>query len=159
MLKAYKLHLDDEHKQVVMMLLKAREIGREAANDQFKKLQEAGPKFNVVERVRNRERKVGEMLDVCGGAYLTIPGRGKIIKAFKKLGIEGRFNHLGGMNQEYTLEDEHMSVSKNYRRGYMFLLGLNTGRQEMSVNEEAVVAASEFLNNAGLKCGWKSYID
>ena len=52
-----------------------------------------------------------------------------------------------------------MSVSKNYPKGYMLLLGLNTGRQEMSVNEKAVVAASGFLNNAGLECSWRSYID
>ena len=71
MIKAYKFYENDEHKQVVMLLLKAREIGRKAADDQLKKLQKAGPRWNVVERVATGERKVGEMLDVCGGAYLT----------------------------------------------------------------------------------------
>lgn len=151
MLKAYKLHLDDEHKQVVMMLLKAREIGRKAANDQLKKLQGHGPRWNVIDDHTNKV--VGQMLDVCGGGYIKLPGRGRIVKAFKRLGVKDRYG------QGYKLEDEHMSISKGYPKGYDLSLGLNTGRQEMSVNEEAVVAASEFLNNASLKCSWRSYID
>jgi len=40
--KMYNTHLDDECKEVVILLLKAREIGRKAANNQLLKLQKAG---------------------------------------------------------------------------------------------------------------------
>jgi len=52
-----------------------------------------------------------------------------------------------------------MRISKAYDRGYNLNLGLDIGRQEMSVNEEAVFAATEFLNSVGLKCSWGSCID
>jgi len=52
-----------------------------------------------------------------------------------------------------------MRISKAYDRGYNLNLGLDIGRQEMSVNEEAVFAATEFLNSAGLECSWGSRID
>ena len=69
------------------------------------------------------------------------------------MGVKGQYN------QEYILEDEHMRISKAYNKGYNLNLGLGVGRQELSINEEAVVSASEFLNNAGLKCNWGSRID
>ena len=151
-IKAYKFHANDESKQIVMLLLKAREIGRKAAEDQLKKLQAKGARWNVVDEMAGG-KVVGQMLDVCGGAYLTIPGRGKIVKAFKKLAEHKDYQ------DGYYFEDNKMSISKAYKRGYNLFLGLNTGRQEMSVNEEAAFAAGEFLNNAGLECQVHSYID
>jgi len=151
-IKAYKFHENDEHKQVVMLLLKAREIGRKAAEDQLKKLQVKGARWNVVDEMAGG-KVVGQMLDVCGFASLQVPGRSKIVKAFKKLGVKQEYN------QGYILEDEHMRIGKAYNRGYHLNLGLNIGRQELSVNEEGVVAASEFLNSVGLECNWSSRID
>ena len=157
-IKAYKFHLNDEHKQVVMLLLKAREIGRNAAYAQLNKLQHNGPKWNVVDEM-DKGKVVGQMLDVCGFASMQVPGRSKIVKAFKKLGVPGEHNNYGGMNIEYILEDEHMRISKAYDRGYNLNLGLNIGRQELSVNEAGVEAASNFLNSKGLECNWNSRID
>jgi len=151
MIKAYKLHENDEHKAVVMLLLKAREIGRKAANDQLTKLQRQGSKWAIVDD--NSNKVVGQMLDCCGFAWIKIPGRGKIVKAFKKLAEHKDFQ------DGYILEKEKMSISKAYNRGYNLNLGLNIGRQEMSVNEEAAYTASEFLNSAGLECRCESRID
>lgn len=157
-IKAYKWHLNDEHKEIIILLLKAREIGRRAAYAQLNKLKHNGPKWNVIDEM-DKGKVVGQMLDVCGFASMQVPGRSKIVKAFKKLGVPGEHNNYGGMNKRYVLEDEHMQISKAYDRGYSLNLGLNIGRQELSVNEEAVFAASEFLNSVGLECSWSSRID
>ena len=135
-----------EQREIFNLLAEARLIGRTAAMKQLKKLQKQGPKF----RVKDGNKTVGEMLDVCGFAWITIPGKSKIVKAFKALGTRG-------INQEYIVGE--MRISKAYQRGYNLNIGLGIGRQEMSVNEEAVWAASEFLNNAGLECNYGSRID
>lgn len=147
--KMYKVHLNDEHKAVMVLLLKAREIGKKAAQEQFSKLQKAGSKWAVKDSATNK--LVGGMLDVCGFASMRVPGRSKIVKAFKKLGEKTQYE------KEYIYD--RMRISKSYYSGYNLNINLNIGRQEMSVNEEAVFAASEFLNNAGLKCDWESRID
>jgi len=154
MIKAYKFHKNDEHKQIIILLLKAREIGRKAANDQFKKLQKQGSRWAVIDD--NSNKVVGKMLDVCGFAWITVLGRSKIVKAFKKLGTQ---DGIDKFNNTFQLIDEHMQISKAYNRGYNLNLGINIGRQEMSVNEEGVFAATEFLNNVGLECNCNSRID
>ena len=151
MIKPHKLHENDEHKAILMLLLKAREIGKKAANDQLAKLQKNGAKWAIKDEGSNFI--VAQVLDVCGFAGMKVPGRGKIVKAFKKLAGHKDFQ------DGYILRKEQMSISKSYDKGYILYLGLNIGRQEMSVNEEAVVAASEFLNNAGLECTWNSRVD
>ena len=92
-------------------------------------------------------------MDVCGFAFLSVPGRGKIVSAFKKLGTyEGRMGaYVIGVTGA-------LKIWKGYPSGYTLSM-ISTGRQEMSVNEAAVKAASEFLNANHLECGWSSRID
>ena len=133
------------------MLLKAREIGRKASHDQLAKLQKNSTRWAIKDD--NSNKIVGQLLDVCGFAGMKVPGRGKIVQAFKKLTEHKDFQ------DGYIFEKEKMSISKSYDKGYILYLGLDIGRQEMSVNEEGVVAASEFLNSAGLECDWNSRVD
>jgi len=150
--KMYKVHLDDEHKQVIMLVRKAQELGRKAGKEQLAKLEKAGPRWALKDAFTGRP--AGTMLDVCGYAWLTTPGRGEIVKAFKKLGGQDR-----GITEykEYFLEG--MRISKCYSGpGYNLDLKL-TYSQYMSVAEAAVKAVSDFLNKNGLECRWGSRID
>ena len=150
--KMYKVHLDDSHKQVVMMVRKAQEIGRKAAKEQLAKLEKTGPKWGLKDAFTGKP--AGMMLDVCGFAWLTIPGRGKIVKAFKKLG--GQDGRITG-HKEYFLDG--MRVSKcSYTPGYNLDLKL-TYSQYISVAEAAVKAVADFLNKNGIGCKWNSRID
>ncbi|GAH23232.1 unnamed protein product, partial [marine sediment metagenome] len=97
--KMYKVHLDDEHKQVIDLVKKAQGLGRKAAQEQLAKLEKAGPRWALKDAFTGRP--AGTMLDVCGFAWLTTPGRGKIVKALKKLG--GQDGRITG-HKEYFLE-------------------------------------------------------
>jgi len=130
--KMYKTHLDDEHKQVINLVKEAQKIGRKAAQSQLAKLEKAGPRW--VLRDAFTRKPAGTMLDICGFGSLTIPGNGKIVKAFKKLGRkEGECS-----NVTYYIDD--MYIGKAYQRGYHLNLRL-TNCQYLSVNEEGVSEA------------------
>lgn len=150
--KMWKTHLNDEHKQVIMLVRKAQGLGRKAGQEQLAKLEKAGPRWAL--RDAFTKRPAGTMLDVCGFAWLTTPGRGKVVKAFKKLG--GQDGRITG-HIEYFLEG--MRISKCYSTpGYNLELKL-TNSQYMSVGEAAVKAVSDFLNKNGIECQWNSRID
>jgi len=143
--KMWKTHLDDGHKQVVNLVKEAQKIGRKAAQSQLAKLEKAGPRWAL--RDAFTKKPAGTMLDVCGFAWLITPGRGKIVKAFKKLGKQdGRITgHL-----EYFLDG--MRISKCcFGPGYNLELKL-TNSQYMSVGEIAVNAVYDFLNKNALVC-------
>ena len=150
--KMYKVHLNDEHKQVIMLVRKAQGLGRKAAKEQLAKLEEAGPRWGLKDAFT--KKPAGTMLDVCGFAWLIIPGKGKVVKAFKKLGKQdGRITG----HMEYFLEG--LRISKCYSTpGYNLDLKL-TNSQYMSVGEAAVKAVSDFLNKNGVECSWGSRID
>ncbi len=150
--KMYKTHLNDGHKQVIMLVKEAQKIGRNAAQEQLKKLEKAGPRWALKDAFTGES--AGTMLDVCGFAWLITPGRGKIVKAFKKLG--GQDGRITG-HKEYFLEG--MRISKCYSGpGYNLELKL-TYNQYMSVAEAAVKTVSDFLNKNELECSWNSRID
>ena len=150
--KMYKVHLDDSHKQVVMMVRKAQELGRKAGKEQLAKLEKAGPRWRLKDAFTGGS--AGTMLDVCGFAWLIIPGKGEIVKAFKKLG--GQDMGMAG-HKEYFLDG--MRISKCYSTpGYNLDLKL-TNSQYMSVAEATVKVVSDFLNKNGIDCRWNSRID
>ena len=140
-----------EAKRIIAIVKVAKKVGERAGQLKLKELQKAGPRWNVVDERKNKV--VGQMLDVCGFAYLSVPGRGKIVGAFKKLGTyEGRMQaYEAGANG-------NLRIWKGYPSGYTLSI-ISTGRQEMSVNEAAVKAASKFLDENHLECGWSSRID
>lgn len=150
--KMWKVHLDDGHKQVIMLVRKAQGLGRKAAKEQLARLEKAGPRWGLKDSFT--KKPAGTMLDVCGFAWLVIPGRGEVVKAFKRLGKQdGRITG----HKEYLLEG--MRISKCYSTpGYNLELKL-TNSQYMSVAEAAVKAVSDFLNKNGLECRWNSRID
>lgn len=148
--KMYKVHLDDGDKRVIDLVKEAQKIGRKAAKEQLAKLEKAGSRWALKDAFTGRS--AGTMLDCCGFGSLTIPGNGKIVKAFKKLGRkEGECS-----NVTYHIDD--MRIGKAYQRGYHLNLRL-TYTQYLSVNERAVQEASDFLSSMGLKCEWSSRID
>jgi len=150
--KMYKVHLNDGHKEVIDLIKGAQKIGREAAKEQLAKLEKAGPRWRLKDSFTGGP--VGTMLDVCGFAWLITPGRGKIVKAFKKLG--GQDGRITG-HIEYFLGG--IRISKCHSTpGYNLELKL-TNSQYMSVTEAAVKAVSDFLNKNGIECQWNSRID
>jgi len=150
--KMYKVHLNDEHKQVIDLVKEAQKIGRKAAKGQLAKLEEDGPRWTLKDSFTGLP--AGTMLDCCGFAWLIIPGKGKIVKVLKKLG--GQDGRITG-HKEYFLGG--LRISKCYSTpGYNLDLKL-TNSQYMSVAEAAAKAVSDFLNKNGLECQWNSRID
>lgn len=150
--KMWKTHLNDEHKQVIMLIRKAQGLGRKAGKEQLAKLEKSGPRWALKDSFTGRP--AGTMLDVCGFAWLITPGKGKIVKAFKKLGKQdGRITG----HKEYFLEGIRISKCC-FGPGYNLELKL-TNSQYMSVAEATVKAVSDFLNKNGIECQWNSRID
>ncbi len=138
-----------EAKKVIAIIKVAKKVGERAGQLRLKELKKAGPRWNVINERQNKV--VGQMLDVCGFAHLSVPGRGRIVRAFKKIGI---FD----LRIDCYVVTDALKIWKGYRSGYALSI-ISTGRQEMSVNEAAVRAASEFLNENHLECAWSSRID
>lgn len=150
--KMYKVHLDDRYKQIVMMVRKAQGLGRKAGKEQLAKLEKAGQRWKLKDA--STGGSAGTMLDVCGFAWMKVPGRGEIVKAFKKIG--GQDGRIKG-HKEYFLDG--MRIFKCYSTsGYNLDLKL-TNSQYMSVAEAAVKTVADFLNKNGIECRWSSRID
>ena len=137
-----------EARRIITIVGVAKKLGEEAGRKKLKELQKAGNKWAVVDGFS--KKVVGRMLDVCGFGFLTVPGRGKIVSAFKKIGV------FGPGREEYIVKG--LRIWKGYPKGYGLSI-ISTGRQEMSVNEVAVRSACEFLNKNHLECEWSSRID
>jgi len=136
-----------ESNKIIGIVKMARKVGEAAGRKRFKELRENGYKWKVVND--GDGKVVGHMLDVCGFASLSVPGKGKVVRAFKKIGEYDR--RMDG----YVVDG--MEIWKS-SRGYALSI-ISTGRQEMSVNEVAVGAASGYLNENNLECSWNSRID
>jgi len=136
-----------EARRIIKLVVMAKKIGEKAGQKKLNELKKAGPRWDVVDEGKNKV--VGQMLDVCGFASISVPGNGRIARAFKKVG------EYDARMDGYVANG--MRIFKGYR-GYALSI-ISTGRQEMSVNEAAVEAASDFLNANQLKCSWRSRID
>ena len=139
---------NEEAMRIITIVKVAKKIGEEAGRKKLKELQKAGNKWEVVNSSDNRV--VGHLLDVCGIAWLSVPGRGKIVSAFKKIGT------YDARDQSYVIKG--MRLWKGHPTGYTLSM-ISTGRQEMSVNEVAVQRACEYINANDVECNWKSVID
>lgn len=137
-----------EANRVIDLVKGAQKLGREAGERQYQKLVKRGDKFKVIEELSGKE--VGRMLDVCGIGMLTIPGHGKIVRAFKTIGKKVKHSDSYAIAQDIL-------IWKGYK-GYMLSLFL-TYKQEMSVHEEAVKAVANYLISQKLKCQWRCNID
>jgi len=136
-----------EAKFIIAVLMNARRAGIEAGEAKLKELQKAGDRWSVVDE---NNKEVGKMLDVCGLTSLHLPGRGRIVRAFKLLGRPDRFGDLA---------INGFSISKNtYRGGYGLIANLSN-RQELSIRENAVSVFCNYLSSKNLKCSWSSRID
>lgn len=138
-----------EAEEIISIVKMAKKIGEAAGRGKLRELCGNGHKWKVVDKM-NDDKVVGHMLDVCGFAHITVPGRGKVARAFKKVGEYDR--RMDG----YVVRG--MRIWKGWPSGFSLSI-INTGRQEMSVNEAAVQAASEYLNANHLDCVWNSRID
>ena len=137
----------EEAREIIAIVKVAKRIGEKAGKEKLKELISKGFKWKVVND--SDQKVVGHMLDVCGFANISIPGKGRIVSAFKKVGEYDE--RIGG----YVARG--MRIWKGYR-GYALSI-ISTGRQEMSVNEAAVEAASDYLNSNHLESTWNSRID
>lgn len=119
---------------VLGVIGEARKAGRDAAQQKLEELQNKGPKYAV----KDRNKTVGQMLDVCGFANLKIAARGKFFQLAKRLSaatVAGsiRFHCVVG-----------------YYGGGSLSIFDSTFRQEMSVNIAACVAQAKVLEAYGV---------
>ena len=138
-----------EANEIVRTVVMAGKIGNAAGRKKLRELAGDGYKWKVVDE--SNQKVVGHLLDVCGFASLSIPGRGRIVRAFKKIG------EYNGRMDGYEVRG--IRIWKKFGPSGYCLSLVSTGRQEMSVNEAAVEAASDYLNENHLECGWDSVID
>ena len=142
-----KLCLSNEYEDIIELVKEAQKIGRNAAQCQLAKLEKSGPRWRLRDAFTGKS--AGTMLDVCGFGGIKIKGNSKIVKAFKKLGERD--------GDRYLIEG--MYISKSYYQGGYYLELKLTNSQYLSVNEEAVRQAAEFLDLMGLEVRWESRID
>lgn len=135
---------------------KARQImadavkaANEAGEAQLQKLVGAGPQWNVMQG----KRVVGQMLDVCGGAYVRIDGRNPLVNALKKIGTKRD-------KWSDNIDGENWYMFKGVYKGKVLNVRTNVNRQEMSVNEAQAAAVVRVLEENGVSGAHvHSYID
>lgn len=129
--------------QLVHAIQNAARMGQRAAEIRLETMQARGPVYAV----RNVDPftgaacgpAIGTMLDVCGFAWVTIPGLSRRTKAIKELISEGLLSY------------------SHYEKRVQ--LHISTHRQEIGVNEAACERAAEVLNALGIKAYPCSRID
>lgn len=126
--------------RVLGVIAEARQAGRVAAEVKLEELMAAGPKWVVQEGPPGRERPVGAMLDLCGGAWLVIDAKQPFYRVASRLSSKepGRSPH-------------RFLCQRQYGGGGMLSIFDMTGRQELSVNEAAEEAARKVLDRHGVK--------
>jgi len=130
-----------------------------AAEKRFAQLQSSGPQWNIVQHSNPLDdnspgKVVGQMLDVCGFAWIEIPnGRDPIINAIKK--YFPLSERMSG-----TREGRNWYLMKSYIKGYHLNFHYPLSRrQEMSVGEAAYEAAAQVLKDNGINAYAQSRID
>lgn len=147
-----------EKSELDLILNKACNAASLAAERQLKKLETAGPKFTVhnSDFLGNTGPAVGILLDNCGGAYLVISGKSKLVNAIKKY-----YENTGtgsGIDSKY--EGLTWYMQKNVYKGYTLSIRHKLSRrQEVSIFEEAMKAAKNVLEEFGIESRVHSYID
>lgn len=125
---------------VESVIHEARKAGQITAEAKLAELQGNGAAFAV----RDGNKIVGTMLDVCGFANLKISARGKFFQIAKRISAETRARF-------------HCVVG--YYGGGSLGVFDSTFRQEMSVNIAACVGQAKVLEAYGIKCQIQSRID
>jgi hypothetical protein len=132
---------------VIAIIKEAREAGRIAAQKQLETLMKAGPQWNVVDGFTGN--LAGQMLDVCGGAWINIDAKQSFYRAASK------------MTKEHSnIQRWRFHCGRAYRGGGMISIYDSSSRQEMSINESVAKAQMDVLVSYGVKVnGIHSYID
>ena len=131
------------------IMIEAINAANAAGEDKLRQLMGEGPQFDV----RNGERVVGHMLDVCGGAWVKIQdGRSPLISALKKIGVKDG-------SGSYKAQDYSWWISKAHGTGYNLNIRTQINRQEMSVNVAIANAVVTVLAIHGFSSGVHSYVD
>ena len=130
------------NESVLKVIQECRKAGRLAANQHLATLQASGPKFNVIDDMQPNKPIIGQLLDVCGFAWIIIPARGKFYLLAKKLS-----------------ESERFRCQRAYKGGGHLSIFDTTMRQEMSVNVAANKAMTEVLKKYNIDACVHSRID
>lgn len=125
---------------VLALIEEARKAGRIAAERKLQELQNAGPQWAV----KDGQRTVGTLLDVCGSAWLKISARGKFFQIAKRIS-----NECG--SRIYC-------VNGYYGGGELSIFD-STHRQELSICRAACEGHAQVLRDYGIECSVRSRID
>ena len=125
---------------VESVIHEARKAGQIMAEAKLAELTENGAAFAV----RDGNKIVGTMLDICGFAHLKISARSKFFQLAKKISAETR---------------ARFHCSNGYYGGGLLSIFDSTFRQEISVNVAACVGQAKILEAYGIKCEIQSRID
>ncbi len=128
--------------KVLDVIKEARARGAEHASNCLEELENAGPKFRVIDEHANKT--VGTLLDVCGFANLKIKARGKFYLLAKKIAADRSLRFTCG---------------RGYYGGGRLNIFDSTFRQEMSVNTAACKGQAEVLSKYSIEAHVESRID
>jgi hypothetical protein len=130
---------------VLQVISECRQAGQLAAKQQLERLQASGPAFNVVDDMQPNKPIVGQLLDVCGGAWLKISARGKFFKIAKRLSADDNYRFWCRVGL--------------YPKGGSLSIFDCSMRQEMSVNIAANKAMKDVLAKYDIEARVYSFID
>jgi len=153
-------------KQVREIMNKVVLEADKAAEVQYRKLLEQGPRWNVIDcdpltgeekknpanRYKNGKQKPGwQLLDVCGFAIIHIYKSQKFCNKLKKIAT---------IKSKESWEGEGWILYKDYKNGYGLSLDYSLHkRQEISIHKAAANAAMSILKRNGVTCYVTSRID
>ncbi len=110
-----------------------------AGTNRLNELKSRGPAYTVHDEL-NDNKCVGTMLDVCGGASISLDGRSKLVKLIKK--------NIPFMNNEWSGNNRSWIMYKGVL-DYKLIIITSLCRQEMSVNVAECKAAVKTLKDYG----------
>lgn len=134
------------------IMAEAQEAASKAAEAKLEEMRANGPQvaFYSADLAGNRLHPKSEdtlAYDLCGGASLSMAGRGKLISAIKKF---WHHNGWSGCNSRYSQNEDDtwtITCSKGIYKGYRISMRTRlSGRQEVGIHEAAMKAAAEVLN-------------
>jgi hypothetical protein len=129
-------------KPIGVLMSEVVESATLAGKNVLNELKSRGPAYTVHDEL-NDNKCVGTMLDVCGGASISLDGRSKLVKSIRKnIPFDSVYN-------EWTNEGIRNWVMYKGCSDYRLIIITSNHRQEMSVNVAECNAAVKTLKDNG----------
>jgi len=137
--------------EIIAEAIKSAEIASRATLDQ---LQAHGTRYTIhqTDLEGNQGPAIDALLDLCGGAYINIPGTTPFIRELKKIGESDK-------NSQW-IKGKGWSITKGVYKGYTIHLDFQLmRRQEAKIHANAMKAAVDVFKSQGIPATLHTYID